>query len=72
MTSQISSEIVVSGLNRFFSEGYCVWSKEKFKSLLESDPKISEESFINDLVNRGLIRFVGTEDEYVVVIKEIE
>ena len=72
MNSQSESKIINSGLNRFLSEGYSVWSKDKFIKLLMSDPNVSEKPFIENLEKRGLIKFIGKEDEYVVVLKEIE
>ena len=72
MNSREKSDVVINGLNRFLTEGYSVWSKDKFKALLKTDPKVSEELIVNDLIKRGFIRYVGDEDEYIVVLKEIE
>ena len=71
-TNPIEAEILIKGINRFYSEGYSVWSKDKFDSLLKSSPNISEKAFVDHLVKQGNIRFIGKADEYIVVLKKIE
>lgn len=69
--SQNNIDLVFAGINRFLSEGYNTWSKKNFKKLLEATPEIDEDVLVKSLIQRGNIEYVGENDIYIRVLKEI-
>ena len=66
-------DIVKSGIDRFFTEGFTIWSRETFQSALKlkidiNDPRI--QSTLQEWEKMGVINYVGEDDSYFEVLKE--
>ena len=71
-TNLTDIEVIAAGINRFYSEGYSDWSKDNFKKLLSETPEINGEDLVRLLVQKGFVEYVGKDDLFVRVLKEIE
>ena len=71
-TNLIGIEVIIAGINRFYSEGYSDWSKANFKKLLSEAPAIIEEDLVKILIQKGFVEYVGEDELFVRVLKEIE
>lgn len=69
---KIEIDLIYAGINRFLSEGYNDWTKEKFKKLLSIAPDVNEDELLRVLKRKGLIEYVGKDDLYIRVLKEID
>ena len=70
-TNLIGVEVIIAGINRFYSEGYREWSKDNFYKLLSEAPEIIEEDLVRILVRKGFVEYVGEDELFVRVLKEI-
>jgi len=57
-------------IHRFYSEGYIVWKKE---DILKHELTIEESlPWIKEWEQKGYIKFIGEDDKYFKVLKEID
>ncbi len=69
--------VIKSGFNRFYYEGYSLWSKENFDRMAKDiNPDLLESAFLIEYLKKweeeGCIQFIGLEDQYIKVIRPEE
>ena len=64
-------DTALSGMIRFFTEGYYIWSKENFYKAMHGE-EFAKTDFINlklrKLEEKGAIIFSGLDDEYIKIV----
>ena len=61
-------QVVISGINRFFGEGYIFWSKENMEKIFKGN---IDEKILKEWENIGLIKILGGKERYVKVVSKI-
>ncbi len=62
------TEVIIAGINRFFSEGYIVWSKVNLEKLFKGD---IDNTLLKKWESSGVIKILGDENRYIEVVSRI-
>jgi len=65
---------IEAGLSRFYSEGFAIWSREKFERMLPEGIRVDEPSVAEQLASwerRGFIRLSDQPEAFLTVLKDL-
>ncbi|RUO31143.1 hypothetical protein [Aliidiomarina soli] len=65
-------QLIKSGFNRFYSEGFTKWSEENVKKIFDGELGSDEVGFLQSLEDKGYIKLVGEADCFVLILNKID
>jgi hypothetical protein len=68
ISKEKDTEVIVAGINRFFNEGYIVWSKANLEKLFKGN---IDNTLLEKWEMLGFIKVLGNESKYIEILSRI-